>query len=95
MASMPASSASHQRIGLVQFIIEQYGIQCHEDSCPEFVGIPAEGSKVIHAVACRLPGTECRPCNIDGIGTAVYCRDADFYILCRSQKFQISHVVII
>jgi len=76
---------AHQGISLLKLIIIYNGVQRHEDSGAEPMCIGAELFQIFHAVSGSLSGTESRPCNINGIGTAVDGRDADFYVFRRSK----------
>ena len=56
------------------------------------MGIIAEPCDFADRIAGILAGAELRACNIHGIGTAAYCRNADVCISCRSKKFYWSHL---
>ena len=58
------------------------------------MGIPAQPGYFFYGIACVLPGPEIRTRNIHGIGTAVYGRDADVCISCRSKQFEWSHLLL-
>ena len=76
---------------LLQFLIIQYGVESHIDPCPIAVGIVTEGLHILKTVPGSLPCAESRSRKINGIGTAVYGRDADFKISCRCKEFQCPH----
>ena len=76
---------AHQGISLLELIIIYDGVLCHENPGPEPMCIGAELLQIFHTVSGRLPCAECRTCNINGIGTAVNGRDADFYVFRRSK----------
>ena len=78
-------SAKHLAVGLLKLGIFYDGVEGHEDSGPETVGIVAEFADVLETVACGLPCPEVGTGDIYGIGTAVDSRDADFLISGRSQ----------
>ena len=70
----------------LQFLLVDKRIESKEDFGPETAGVCRQLSDVGETVAGSLPGSECRSCDIYGIGTAVYSRDADVLIPGRSQK---------
>ena len=77
---------------LLQFILKKNRIQGHEDSCPETMGVRTKPRNLPDFIPRSLPCTEFRSGNIDRIGTAVNCRDADVSISCRSKEFQLTHL---
>ena len=58
------------------------------------MGVRTELPDVIQAVAGGIAVAPRRAGNIYGIGTAVNSRDADRFVLCRSQELEREHVVI-
>ena len=75
----------------VQFVIIDDRIDRQEDTHTEPVGVGAKGSNVLQTVARRLAGTEPRPRDIYGIGTAVDGCDADVQIPGGSKKLEGTH----
>ena len=92
------------RTGLLQFQSQFYcsvqlpvlynGIESHIDPRPETVGIVTKRLDIFQTVPGSLPCPERRACKINGIGTAVYGRDADFQVSCRSKQFKRPHRTI-
>ena len=81
----------HQPAGVFQLMSVDDGVECGENPCPEPVGVAAQPLDVLYGISGRLPGPEFGPGDIHGIGTAVYCRDADVSCPGGSQEFKISH----
>ena len=73
---------------LVHLPVGEDYVYGHEDAHPELVGIGAQAGNLPDGIACVLARAECRPGDIDGIGTAVNRRDADICRSCRSKKFE-------
>ena len=84
----------HQSSGLLQLIVIQDGVEGDEYPRPEPVRIPAQVFDVLHAVPGGLSCPECGTGNIYGIGTAVYCCNADVTVSRGSQKFQLPRRVL-
>ena len=58
------------------------------------MGIVAQLPYIFHGVSCCLTCPELRSGYIHSIGTAVYGRDADTYVSCRSKQFKMSHLFL-
>ena len=55
------------------------------------MGIAAERPYVLKRISSCLTSPELRSGYIHSIGTAVYCRDADICVSCRSKQLKFSH----
>ena len=84
-------NTEHHFMDVFQLAVEDDGVESYEDPRPVSVGVGTQCPDIFNAVSGGLSGSECRPGNIYGIGTAVDGRDADIHIPCRSKKFQEFH----
>ena len=55
------------------------------------MGVGAQFPYIFDAVSRGLAVAPCRSGNVNGVGTAVYCRDADSLVFGRSQKLKPEH----
>ena len=83
---LPAEGADLLLLPLVKADIDRY-----EHSRPEFMGIVAKTRYLSDGITGVLAGPESRACDVNGIGTAVNCRDADISRSRRSEKFKGGH----
>ena len=74
-----------KRSCLRQFLIAEQGVDRGIYPRAEAVGIFREDGNVRHGIPGGFPCSERRSCDIYGIGTAVYCCNADVLILGRSE----------
>ena len=77
---------------VLKLVVVDYGIERNINFCPKAMGVLTETGNIGYRVACRSPCAKPVSTNIYGIGTMVDGSDAAFEVLCRSQKFECSHV---
>ena len=71
-----------------QFFLIYYGIDCGIDPYAEAMCVFAQAGYVLYGIGCRSTCPETGTGDINGIGTAINCCDADVRCLCGCKEFQ-------
>ena len=73
-------AGEHHAVHFRELVLGNADIESDENARAELMGVVAQGGDILHRIAGILAGAEERAAYINGIGTAVDGRDADFQI---------------